>query len=215
MSVIEHKFFLSEQIPNSYRDKVERCRKDLFADMQNIPLLLSSETDEDIIKIKNIARRIENDFKFLVIIGTGASESIPRMFCNLGRPKLQIEFLMTLDQYTFDAVLNRCNLKETAFLVISKSGVTVEVTALTLFLIRKMRDELGNKISTHFYFITSENTPIFKLAKDIGATILKHANIGGRFASFSSLGFLSAALSILMKGPKCNSSGRLKSLALP
>jgi glucose-6-phosphate isomerase len=196
MSVIEQRFFLNEQIPSSYKDNVERCRKDLFADMQNMPLLLSSETDQDIAKIKDVAQKIEKDFKNLIIIGTGASESIPRMFSNLGDPKLHIEFLTTLDQYTLDAVLKKCNLKETALLVISKSGFTSEVMALTLFLMKKIKNQINNKqIGDHFYFITSDDTPLFKIAKDMDATILKHTNIGGRFATFSSLGFLSAALS--------------------
>ena len=197
MTSIKQEFILSEVVPQHEHDVVEKARQQLFLDATQLPLLLSHETDSDITKIKNIARRINEDFRNLIVIGTGASESIPKMFFGLGNPKLNIIFFSDLDKDYVDKELHKIDLKESCVLVISKSGNTVEIIAMAFYLLNQMKKILpAARLATHFYFITeSENSTIHRIASDIGATVIQHAKTGGRFSSFTSVGFLPAALS--------------------
>lgn len=197
MSVIEQEFILNQKIADLEFSKVEKARIALFSDVENIPLLLSNETDEDISKIQDIADKIQKNFKNLLILATGASESIPKILFCLGNSKLNVEFLSNVDQYCIDKVLEKLNPKETCILAISKSGTTIEIITLLFYVMNWIeKKDPSVKLSDHFYFITEKKeSTMTDIAKDIGATIIEHAATGGRYSFFTSLGFLPAALS--------------------
>jgi len=197
MSSIKQRFLVQDKIPESEYEGVESARKALFTEAEQLNLLLSHETDSDITKIKNIASRIRNEFRNLIVIGTGASESIPRMFSDLGDSKLNIKFLSSPEESYAKKLLSDLDLNDTCILVISKSGETVEIIALTIFVLNQMKMEVPEQnLATHFYFITTESdNAVYRIAKSIGASIIAHPKTGGRFSSFSSLGFLMAGLS--------------------
>ncbi|MCH9754020.1 MAG: hypothetical protein K0T99_03880 [Alphaproteobacteria bacterium] len=196
MTVISQNFILSQEIEQKYLDDVESARKSIFSDAENIPLLLSNETEEEIERVQDIAKNIKKKFTNLVILGTGASESIPKIFFALGDTELNVEFLSNVDQYCVDRALKKMQPEDTCVLAISKSGNTVEIITLLMYMRKWFGNNIKNSsIAEHFYFITEfKESPIYLIAKDIGGTLIEHDNIGGRYAVFTSVGLLPAAV---------------------
>jgi glucose-6-phosphate isomerase len=196
MSVINQKFILDQEIESKESDIVEEARKKIFSEAENIPLLLSNETEEEIENIQNIAQTIKKNFTNLLILGTGASESIPKIFFALGDTELNVEFLSNVDQYCVDRVLKKMQPQNTCVIAISKSGNTVEIITLLMYMQEWFRKEItDSNLSSHFYFITEfKESPIYLIAKKLGATLIEHDNIGGRYSTFTSVGLLPAAI---------------------
>jgi glucose-6-phosphate isomerase len=194
-SVISQQFRLHDKIEDRDRRLIDQARIELFTEMnEGYPIYLSSETDNDLVNIKNIANRIRNDFSNLVIIATGASNTIPYSITSLNsNKKLNIYYLDNADQNTLNNVLNKLSPENTAFLAISKSGETIEILALTLLIIRWLGD---SNLATHLFAITDPGeSSLRKIATSYKATVIDHPkSIGGRYAVFSSVGLLIAAV---------------------
>lgn len=197
MTIIKQKFILDQEIERKAFDVVEDARKKIFSEAENIPLLLSNETEEDIENIQNISKKIRENFKNLLILGTGASESIPKIFFALGDTELNVEFLSNVDQYCVDRVLKKFSPENTCVIAISKSGHTVEIITLLIYMKEWFEKKvLKPDLSKHFYFITEfKESPIYLIAKDLGSEIIEHDNIGGRYSAFTSVGLIPAAIS--------------------
>ena len=195
MSFVTQEFTLSDKIKIHHKESVESARENLFeADPQS--LVLSDETEEDLNLVKEVSERIQASFKNLIIIGTGASESIPKTLFDFGESKLNVVFLSNVDKHCVEKSLRNIDKKSTCVISISKSGKTIETLALTEYIIDWIQvDGDVENISSRFFFITElKESPLLKIAKDISATVIRHSSIGGRFALFTSIGFLSASL---------------------
>jgi len=81
---------------------------------------------------------------------------------------------------------------ETLFIVISKSGGTVETTSHLKFILHTFDIELDSEaFKNQFVFITDENSPLDKFGKDFGVIrFYIPTNVGGRFSVFSPVGLL-------------------------
>lgn len=82
--------------------------------------------------------------------------------------------------------------EETFFIVISKSGGTIETTSHLKFILHTFNIELdSDAFKEHFVFITDENSPLDRFGADYG---LKRfyipLNVGGRFSVFTAVGLL-------------------------
>lgn len=82
------------------------------------------------------------------------------------------------------------------FIVASKSGATVEVTALEHHFFQIMKDAVPKNTGRHFVAITDPDTALEAHAKKRGyrRTFLNPADIGGRYAALSLFGLVPAAL---------------------
>lgn len=198
-SVIAQKFYLHNPIGSADRDVIEKARTELFSEVDTgYPLYLSSETDQDIVKIKDVAEKIRNEFRNLVIIATGASNTIPHSVAALSAGYgVNIYYLDNADHVSFEKIMGNLDPSRTAFLSISKSGETIEIIALTLLCIEWVSKNIGaTKLATNFFAITEQgDNTLRKITNSFQATILDHPKaIGGRFAVFSSVGLLIAAI---------------------
>lgn len=195
MSSVIQEFILSDEIDTGHKESVEAARLDLFeADPRS--LVLSDETEEDLNLVKQVSEKIQSSFKNLIIIGTGASESIPRVLFDLGKSKLNIRFLSAVNQNSVEKSLHNLDKRNTCVLSISKSGKTIETIDRTNCIIGWMQgDKSIDDIASRFFFITElKESPFLKIAQSLDSTIIRHSSIEGRFALFTSLGFLSASL---------------------
>lgn len=193
-SVISQKFRLYDAVNESDRDAIEQARAELFAKMNSgYPLYLSEESDENIAFIKKTAQNIKDHFSDLVIIATGASNTIPYSIASLSvSPALNIHYLDNADQVCVDRLLNKLEQKSTAFLVISKSGETIETLALMLLCIDWI-NLVSEKVSDHFFIITdSIESSLRRIGQQLNAVIFDHPKTGGRYSVFSSVGLLVA-----------------------
>lgn len=110
-----------------------------------------------------------------------------------GFPRLHV--LDNVDPVTIAAVLDRVQLAETLFLVVSKSGGTAETMAQYL-VVRARLESAGLPLARHLVFVTDpEKGALRPIAKAEGLTALDiPANVGGRFSVLSPVGTLPAAL---------------------
>ncbi len=131
-------------------------------------------------------------YKNVVIIGMGGSslgiKCIYSFFKN--NIKKNILFFDDLDTNLYKNLSNLKNPKNTCFLIISKSGNTLE----TLTNFNAISPKLINKNNT--LIITENNLNTLNIiAKKNNIQILKHPrNVGGRFSIFSEVGFFPASL---------------------
>ena len=131
-------------------------------------------------------------YKNVVIIGMGGSslgiKCIYSFFKN--NIKKNILFFDDLDVNLYKNLSNLKDLKNTCFLIISKSGNTLE----TLANFNAISPKLINKNNSLIITENNLNT-LNTIAKKNNIQILKHPrNVGGRFSIFSEVGFFPASL---------------------
>lgn len=168
-------------------------------DSNSLPLLNIAEKTSDLPELQKISDYIRGNFKSLVIIGTGGSILNPKALLNLADPNNQpvdIHCIDNVDPNTIDSIVQKINLEETAFLLISKSGGTLETLSAASVFLGLCQNKLTQKqLADNFFVITetqNKTSPLYQIAKKIGATIIQHEPIGGRFSSLTNVGLLPA-----------------------
>lgn len=156
----------------------------------------------DLPALEELAGRLREDFRHLVLLGTGGSSLGGRAVVGLrGHPLalaqdgIKLHFLDNADPHSVEGVLAAVDLSETAFLVISKSGATPETLAQTLLCLQVARVALSDAaLAGHFYAITEPGeSPLRRLAERFGFRVLDHdPGLGGRYSVFSAVGMLPA-----------------------
>ncbi len=151
----------------------------------------------DLSEIKTIAAEIKSKFKCLVILGTGGSTLNPQTLVALRKSDdFPIYFIDSVDPFTMENYFNKLNLNETAILVTSKSGKTVETIAQFIIFVSAYEKANIKNMGEHFYIISDDiENPLRKMAVQINAKVMKHkSDIGGRFSTFTNVGLLPAAI---------------------
>jgi glucose-6-phosphate isomerase len=183
---------------------------ELRADIKNhqIGAIDIAFESQDLKIIKDLAAKISK-FEKILILGVGGSSLGGKTLTALAKTDQleKIHFLESIDPKTVENTLKKVDLKKTFFLIISKSGQTIETVCQSLIIIEKIKNlgaDLSNKIfAKSFLFITetatkNENSAIYKIAKKIKAPIIAHPkNIGGRFSYLCAVGLLPAAIAEL------------------
>ncbi len=176
--------------------KLEKSYLELKKQLENqeYPQIQAIFDEKSIQNIKNCAKKLEK-FKKILVIGVGGSSLGGKTFKSLSDAE-NIDFLESIDPVTINKKINKINTKEYFFLVISKSGETIETISQTLLILQYL-DDLGIKdISDRFLFITQDHeNSLAKIAKSISAEIYLHpSDVGGRFSCFTVVGLLPAIL---------------------
>lgn len=151
--------------------------------------------EADLAEIESIATHIAEHFTHLVVVGMGGSSLGGETLAPLRKPGgLTLRFLDTIDPFTFMLLAESLPWKTTAFLIISKSGGTVETHAHTAAILREMKAR-GIDAAKHGFVITiPNNNPLHRLATDYGMRVVAHdANLCGRFSILSAVGLIPAA----------------------
>ncbi len=135
----------------------------------------------------------------LVIIGVGGSSLGTRaVYAALGHScgdcARRVHFLEHTDPFETRRVLESITLKSTHFLLISKSGTTIESISLVKFLITHF-DLLSSANKQHLSCITDSGSPLESFAKEQGLeSFTIPANVGGRFSVLSLVGLVPLSL---------------------
>ena len=133
-------------------------------------------------------------FTTVVQIGIGGSDLGPRaMYLALenwakknGTFKMKAEFISNVDPDDAAAVLNNVDLAHSLFIVVSKSGTTLETLTNESF-VRDALVKAGLDASKHMLAVTSETSPLAK-SSDYLAAFFMDDYIGGRYSSTSAVG---------------------------
>ncbi len=137
-------------------------------------------------------------FKHIVLLGMGGSSLAPEVFQKIFGNKKNNPEIIVLDSTHPHAVRdleNRIDLKQTIFLISSKSGTTIETISLFRYFWDKV-SRASKNCGSHFIAITDPKTPLEKLAEERGFRRIFQANpdVGGRYSALTAFGLLPASL---------------------
>lgn len=149
---------------------------------------------EDLKTFDKIAKKLSS-FEKIIVLGVGGSSLGAKTISAL-KFQNRVEFLESIDPETVSNSFANLDLKKTFFLVISKSGETIETTCQTLILLELFQKQKIQDFAKQFLFVTESKTnSLAKIAQEIGSEILPHSNkIGGRYSCFSITGILPSLL---------------------
>lgn len=161
------------------------------------PILRCTEAN-GVEAVTALAAELRRKFRHVVVAGTGGSGLSGRTLTEFIQPaELTFHYLENIDPDRMDYLLGRLDVRQTCFLIISKSGTTVETLSQFYVLLDYVKASLGTDgVRDRFTVITmpGEN-PMRDAAAEYGMRILDHpAEIGGRFAILTAVGLLPAAM---------------------
>jgi hypothetical protein len=122
-----------------------------------------------------------------LVCGMGGSSLAPHVLASATGGALAV--LDSTDPAAVRAAERAHDLTRTLFLVVSKSGTTVETLAFYRYFAARARPE-------QFIAVTDPGTPLESLARERGfrAVVVHPADVGGRYAALTAVGMLPAAL---------------------
>ena len=181
---------------SNYKNNLAKTKKaftSLLSDLENnkIPMLESFEKDYEFDFTNNTIKKFSK-YKNIVIVGIGGSALGAKSIYSFLKKKIKKEvfFFDNLDlnlNFKFKKIKN---LKNSCFIVISKSGNTLETIANLSSSISK------NLLKNKLIIITEiKDNALMSLASRYEAEIIEHKEfIGGRYSVLSESGMFPAAL---------------------
>ena len=191
---------------------VFRSRNKMWYGFLNLP------DDQGMVrKIKKFVKEQEkNKWENIVVLGIGGSalggitlkESLLGSYHDLG-PKPHLFFMDNVDPGLTNQLLSLIKIEKSLFIVISKSGGTVEPMALYNVVKEKLLEKYPKDYQKHLVFITDpKKGSLRKIGRKEGIEMFDvPPKVGGRFSVLSPVGLLPAALagidiSGLLRGAK-------------
>ncbi len=148
-------------------------------------------------ELKAFAEEIKNEFSHVVWCGMGGSSLFPLVLSEVfgpaqGYPELHV--IDTNDPENIEQI-ETLPLEKALFVIVSKSGTTVETLSHFKYFWKKV-EEFNSNPGNQFVALTDPGSPLEKTAKDLGfRKIFQHPPfIGGRYAALTEVGFLAACL---------------------
>lgn len=170
---------------------------------QLYPLQLATEQN-DLEDLQIIANRWRAAFEHVVIFSIGGASLSAQTLCQLadcgfgpqkGAPKLHFED--NLCPHRLHQLKERLPLETTGFIILSKSGHTIEILSQFLIMLKAMFQKVGEqRIKKHFLVITdSAPSPIRRVAESHHITCLDFPEpLHGRFSCFANTTLLPALI---------------------
>lgn len=163
-------------------------------------LHVAEKMEESIPDLEEFRRHIvETGFKHVVHMGMGGSSLAPLVLSETIPPAengLPLTVLDTTDPVTITSLAKTLPLKDTLFIVASKSGTTVEASAFEDYFYTKVKEITGDQAGDNFVAITDPDTLLVKSAeaRRYRRVFCNFADIGGRYSALSFFGMVPAAL---------------------
>jgi glucose-6-phosphate isomerase len=191
-------------IQNNFNSKIDKrlfdCIKDEIDDIGYYSLV-----DQNLSKIEEYAKNVNK--KDIVVVGIGGSSLGTFAIYQFLKAKYKFEkrlfFLESTDPVVLNDRINEIDLNDALFIVVSKSGTTIETISILKYIL-----SLEPINDDNYVVITDEGSVLEKFAiKNSINTFLIPSNVGGRFSVFSAVGLLPLAIigvdiKNLLKGAK-------------
>ena len=132
----------------------------------------------------------DNKYTDLAILGIGGSRHTTESLIKMIGKDSNIHFYSSVDSESFRRFINTLDLSKTQFLVVSKSGGTIETTVAYENAKKVMQEYLErDDVSDRFIAMTDKNADKSNLRKMVNAGDIKlsgyvHDDVGGRFSIF-------------------------------
>ncbi len=167
------------------------------------PVLALAERRDDLPGLWALGDRIAGCCRTLIVLGTGGSSLGGQTLLALadrgfgpkaGRPT--VRFFDNVDPDTLTLLADSIEPRETALLIVSKSGGTVETLAQALALLPRFASLSASDRAAQVFALTEmPDSPLGRLAAAQGLSVLPHeADLGGRYTALSSVALLPAAV---------------------
>jgi len=184
--------FIQKKINNNKKQNEEI--KNILINLT--PLNISKEKT-DLNDIKNVANQLILKNDTFVVFGTGGSNLGAMALVNMLQVKSskKIIFFDNIDPIDFNNSILKLNLNKTCFIIISKSGSTLETLSQFSCIIEIFKSKnITYKLSNSCIIITEDkDSPLKRIGNELDCKILNHdLNIGGRYSVFSNVGLLPA-----------------------
>ncbi len=186
----------TKDIDRNFKKKFQKKLKIYFQEIKkkinrsnNFYYMLSKKYNFSI-PFKNL-NRFKN-FKTIAIIGMGGSILGSKAIYEIFKTKIKkkIYFFDNLDEHKIFSFKRDENFQKTLFIIISKSGNTIE-TLSNLFFLNILKKNKKNII----IITEKKNNTLFNLSKKLNLFFIEHKNyIGGRFSVLSEVGMVPAYL---------------------
>ncbi len=145
--------------------------------------------DQDVTPILEYCNTIPKEIETIAVIGIGGSSLGAKAVYEFIKPvkdlPRKLYFFESTDPINITDLISKFDVKRTHFLVISKSGSTVETFSIYKYIYSLQSDPSA------YTFITDPDSPLEKYAKEINASVLYLPNnVGGRFSVLSTVGLV-------------------------
>jgi len=148
--------------------------------------------EQDISSILTYAKKVTKDYIYIVGIGGSSlgTKAIYTFLRTTNNFNKKIFFLDTIDPLRINYLLNLGDLNNSQFIVISKSGSTIEPVSILKYLDTRIKISKDNCT-----VIAGKNTPLweFALMNNLKKFLIPE-DVGGRFSVFSPVGLLPLAI---------------------
>jgi glucose-6-phosphate isomerase len=187
-----------EFIENSFKKlKKEKDSKTVgYYTLPNTTATLFEEIENYINNNKDLKNNL---IKNVAIIGIGGSSLGTKAIDSILRFKnpseIKLYFLENGDPLNINDTLKNINKNDTIFIIISKSGTTIETTSIFKYVISRYEIDLNSSDTSKLIAITDEDSPLWEFA--LKYNISKFSipkNVGGRFSVLSSVGLVPLAI---------------------
>ena len=178
--------------------KLESWKEDGTADFLNTP------TNDELIKIENLAKEYEGKVNDVIVLGIGGSalglkcleRALMKPYYQLDNPEKRLFVLDNVDPEQINSVFNLVDWDKTLVIIISKSGRTLE-TGSQFFLVKQKLESLYSKEwKEHVVIITDEKNGSLRelVNKENISSLTIPPKLGGRFSVLSSVGLFPASV---------------------
>lgn len=156
-------------------------------------------TDEDrfFTQSEELGRSLKKSYTHFVIVGVGGSSMGSRAIAEM-YVKDNLYFLDNVDSFEFSTIWKKisANLDKTAFIVVSKSGSTIEILWNYSQLEELAQAQFKKSIIPHSYFISElVSNPLSDFARNHQRPLLEiPIKVGGRFSVLTPVGLVVAEI---------------------
>ncbi len=198
--MINQELFFEPKISASH---IEEAYGVLYEQMQSQEVGYYKLADGEIVsKIETFCEQKRlDDIKSIVVIGIGGSSLGTRAVDTLlshteNRNDKKLLFLENVDPVEIENTIKDIVFEESLFIVISKSGSTIETTSHLKYLLEYFKVETkSEKFRSHFVTVTDKDSVLDKFSQEFGLESFHiPLNVGGRFSVFSAVGLLPLSL---------------------
>ena len=188
---------LDKAILSKYADKAEKAVADIkgragrtgqFLNWIGVLPQNQLDTIDSLYEMAEKAK--DNKYTDLAILGIGGSRHTTESLIRMIGKEANIHFYSSVDSESFRRFINTLDLSKTQFLVVSKSGGTIETTVAYENARKVMQEYLEREdVSDRFIAMTDVSSEKSNLRRMVNAGDIKlsgfvHDDVGGRFSIF-------------------------------
>lgn len=166
------------------------------------PIMDITSFTDDFEELEAISEAVLKRFNHVVVVGCGGSGLSGAALLALAPCSAPtFDFLDNIDPDMLEDVFSKIELESTFFIIISKSGTTLETLSQTYVIIDRFKKKVGRTaLPVQFIIITEpeeveDKNPLRQIAREYNIRVLDHAkDIGGRFSILTNVGLLPAVI---------------------